>query len=52
MHFNNLSERKHRGKLSNGTYSKISVSSVMLAFEINWVGVLIKQADNGVSEIA
>lgn len=24
----------------------------MLAFEINWVGVLIKQADNGVSEIA
>lgn len=39
MHFNNLSEKKHRfSKLANGAYC---IFSVIVAFEIIWVGAFI-----------
>lgn len=42
-HFNNFSEKKKPRsiKLSNGTYCMFSMTSVMLAFEVIWVGALI-----------
>lgn len=43
MHINNLSEKKkpRSNKLSNGAYCMFSMTSVILAFEIIWVGALI-----------